>query len=414
MSRLGGATATAVGRVATPVTRLLASDPVSFVLVVAGIYCLAAWFPGSLQIGALALIVGTMPRLRRPVHIAWPLVAFVAWAALSSTWSLSPSSTLAEVVKLGSLALGATLVANTWSLRRVAMALATALGVVSLASLLVLVLTPGAAVEADGALRGVAPHPNSLGFTAALGTLSALSLVFDRSRPRLVWLALSVLNGVTLWLSTSMTALASMLVAATVASVVWFVGTRRNDLRPLTGVGTIAAVGAVAVAVGSNLGALTRLVGRDPTFTGRTDIWALMLSLIAERPMLGYGVGAAWSEESPFRVLVQRELGFAFVSAHNGLLDLALEAGFVGVLLLVPWVTVTLVRCMAAPPRRPGVWWALASGTYLAVANIAETYITHAFAWTVLCVLGTALGRPSATGTTPEDAPGLTYDKEIR
>lgn len=414
MNRLGDATVAAVERVASPLTRVVASDPVSFALVAFGIYCLAAWFPGSLQIGAVALIAGTLLQLRRPVRIAWPVVAFIAWAALSATWSLSASATLAETVKLGSLALAATLLANTWSLRRVAMALAVALGVVSLASLLLWVLTPGAVVEADGALRGVAPHPNSLGFTAALGTLSALSLLVDRGRLRLFWLALTVLNGATLWLSTSMTALASMAVAAAVASVAWFVGTRRADLRPMTGVGTLAAVGAVAVALGSNLAALTRLVGRDPTFTGRTDIWALMLQMVAERPWIGYGVGAVWAEGSPFHALVQRELGFAFVTAHNGLIDLTLEAGLFGALLLVPWALVTFVRHLCASRRLPGAWWALAVCTYLAVANVAETYITHAFAWTVLCLLGTSVLGRDAAGTAVPDATDPLYPKEIR
>ena len=69
---------------------------------------------------------------------------------------------------------------------------------------------------------------------------------------------------------------------------------------------------------------------RDETLTGRTDIWQLAL-LIAERhPILGAGFGGYW--------VTGNEISEAFsgyLTAHNGLLDVYIEIGIVGIILLL-------------------------------------------------------------------------------
>ena len=37
------------------------------------------------------------------------------------------------------------------------------------------------------------------------------------------------------------------------------------------------------------------LLGKDTTLTGRTELWDAVVSLIKERPFLGYGYRAMWS-----------------------------------------------------------------------------------------------------------------------
>ena len=57
--------------------------PMTHLLYVAGIFCLAAWFPASIQIGALLIIVGSFGRLRRPVAIPWAVLIFIGWIGAS-------------------------------------------------------------------------------------------------------------------------------------------------------------------------------------------------------------------------------------------------------------------------------------------------------------------------------------------
>ena len=44
------------------------------------------------------------------------------------------------------------------------------------------------------------------------------------------------------------------------------------------------------------LGALTRLLPLDPTFTGRSAIWEFALAAVAEKPMIGHGYAAFWDD----------------------------------------------------------------------------------------------------------------------
>lgn len=75
---------------------------------------------------------------------------------------------------------------------------------------------------------------------------------------------------------------------------------------------------------------LTSLLHRDETFTGRTEIWLMGLNIAKQHPILGTGFGGYWVSGN--------EMSDAFsgtLTAHNGLLDVYIETGFVGVTILL-------------------------------------------------------------------------------
>ncbi|WDR04238.1 O-antigen ligase family protein [Devosia algicola] len=73
--------------------------------------------------------------------------------------------------------------------------------------------------------------------------------------------------------------------------------------------------------------------GKDPTLTGRTELWATGLSFIAERPLQGLGYRAFWvsgfapAEELWAMFLVPSGAGFNF---HNTYISNAVEIGLIG------------------------------------------------------------------------------------
>lgn len=73
-----------------------------------------------------------------------------------------------------------------------------------------------------------------------------------------------------------------------------------------------------------------RALGRDPSLTGRTVIWQLVLDQKTDQ-MLGNGFYTFWSSE---RGKAVTEAFKQINSAHNGYLELYLDGGFVGNLLL--------------------------------------------------------------------------------
>ncbi len=81
-----------------------------------------------------------------------------------------------------------------------------------------------------------------------------------------------------------------------------------------------------AVAGESPVALVARLLGRDPTLTGRTDlIWSELIPLSLKNPVLGVGYGAFW---------IRPIFEFPINQAHNGYLDVFIELGAVGLVLL--------------------------------------------------------------------------------
>jgi exopolysaccharide production protein ExoQ len=73
---------------------------------------------------------------------------------------------------------------------------------------------------------------------------------------------------------------------------------------------------------------LVSSMGRDMTFTGRTNIWQELLNLQIN-PILGTGFLNIWSDARYLDTLP----GFATHSAHNGYLEIYLDGGLIAVLL---------------------------------------------------------------------------------
>lgn len=71
---------------------------------------------------------------------------------------------------------------------------------------------------------------------------------------------------------------------------------------------------------------IIRALGRDPTLTGRTDIWKLVMEQKTD-PLLGMGYYTFWDSEKGLAVV---EAYKHINSAHNGFLEVYLDCGLVG------------------------------------------------------------------------------------
>lgn len=104
---------------------------------------------------------------------------------------------------------------------------------------------------------------------------------------------------------------------------------RRYLLRAATVGGLLLFVGAGLVR--SLVAAGISASGRDLTLTGRTDLWADLLDIAAETPIFGVGYGSFWIGNT--HNLWERHLWMP-TQGHNGYIDVYLELGAVGLLVL--------------------------------------------------------------------------------
>jgi O-Antigen ligase len=105
----------------------------------------------------------------------------------------------------------------------------------------------------------------------------------------------------------------------------------------------------VAPVAAMSFDSLLAFMGKDSTLTGRTDIWGYVIPYIYQRPWLGWGYAAFWSTLNPAAWEIANALRWYSPEAHNGLLEILLSGGLVGVVwfayLLVRTVRLSL-RCM--------------------------------------------------------------------
>ena len=133
--------------------------------------------------------------------------------------------------------------------------------------------------------------------------------------------------------SKSSTSLAALFVGVFVCLLVRFQVIRSN----IRSIGILALIAIFVFAVLEMLfgivGIVIEMLGRDTTVTGRAPLWALLVDLGLQRPVLGYGYGGFWTGER-FDI-VYDAFKLTIHIGHNGYLETFVEAGFVGLFLLV-------------------------------------------------------------------------------
>jgi exopolysaccharide production protein ExoQ len=189
---------------------------------------------------------------------------------------------------------------------------------------------------------GITTHKNELGQLAMTGGIySVFELIRNWRRRRIVvkviYLSFLVLI---LWIlkgptnHRSNTAIFGLIVGS--ALLLWcqlfqhrVANLRRYLLRAATVGGLLLFVGAGLVR--SLVAAGISASGRDLTLTGRTDLWADLLDIAAETPIFGVGYGSFWIGNT--HNLWERHL-WGPTQGHNGYIDVYLELGAVGLLIL--------------------------------------------------------------------------------
>jgi len=80
----------------------------------------------------------------------------------------------------------------------------------------------------------------------------------------------------------------------------------------------------------------TESLGKDPNLTGRTILWTLSVPHIASRPILGYGLDSFWYDPAgPAKELRDASGWYEAPNAHNGIINLWIDMGLIGVLLFL-------------------------------------------------------------------------------
>ena len=142
--------------------------------------------------------------------------------------------------------------------------------------------------NSKGDWDGLGTQKNSLGNHGLLAVMVFIIAARTFRRFRTPFYFLTLISIVLLVGSQSKTSLGAGLITA--ASFVVFVVYRAR--KTLVGAVTIALVTGAAITVAfvtANLEEVTGRFGKDPSFTGRTDLWVEVIRAIERKPWLGFG-----------------------------------------------------------------------------------------------------------------------------
>jgi O-antigen ligase len=359
----------------------------------------------------VACIIVTHPRgFSRIARRALPALALVGLACLSTFWSIDPSLSLRRGVSLLAPTAVGIVITLRFGTREFLRLLALSLGIAAIFSIVVALLLPAQGVMYFGAWNGVYENKNSLGRAMALEVAALALVALDAKRYRmLAWLGVAGTLGL-VFLSGSIGSL--MAAVAVLILLPFFRALRLRLTTTLAVCATSILLGAILITVVlSNPEPVFALLGRDPTLTGRTEIWAAALVSIAERPWLGYGHNAFWQGWAGPSIELVSAIGWESPNSHNGLVDLWLELGLVGVLTFLLGLGIAARRAILGARRTATAagLWPLAFLTFLVVMNFSTSTIMlqHSLYWILFVAvmsstLLTELSERSSPGGEPE------------
>lgn len=305
--------------------------------------------------------------------IGAPLLVLLALCMLSVTWAELPS-----VVFRRSVALAGTFAVGLYAgmcldERQIVQVLIRSTWVLLLASFVIAAVWPEAGLDPEGRLRGVTAHKNALGVMAAMGLLALAASLADPQREqgavsRLGFLALCVASLVLSDSATPVPVLGFALLVLVIA----------RAASPRSAVPSLLLLAATAVAIlvpffAAELGAIAALFGRNDDFSGRTFVWAYSIELLQHHLVLGWGFGGFWNGEAALVFL--RWAHFPVTHAHNGFLQLGLDAGVAGLVLFVAALLsfASRARELLKTDLAYGHWFVFAYAAFYLAGNVTES-----------------------------------------
>jgi len=246
-----------------------------------------------------------------------------------------------------------------------------------------------------GEWQGIYAQKNELGRIMALGFLIYL-LRFKFSRPRQI--RYLFLAGFMLTLVCFAQSATSLVVCLSVPAVLW--GTKfaitpsRHPVRRIFLVMSLPV--SLLLASFVYFEQITNALGRDAGLTGRAALWALVTEAIQEQPFLGYGYEAFWRGGGYRADEIWKAFGEFLYFSHNGILEVWLALGLLGVIVVVGAVCVLSWRALRLIRGRSSLAtvWPWLFLWYLFVVNLTDDYLLRFHTLQTILFFVVVLGMP--------------------
>jgi O-antigen ligase len=344
---------------------------------------------------ALTLLAGGIGRFRPSLSLA----ALALLALASVFWSAAPDQTFREALLLIATGLLYAALAGAYDAPALILTLRNTLVAAIAVGLGLYLCGAPAAISLDRSADTLLGLPGLTGlfehkvFAGVLALIAIVLVLRHPFRRRGLNAGAIVLAAAFLLLSDSRSAL--VLAGLAVPLLLFFRLRRDGDGGRQLSLALAFATLALGAAVLLGIEPLLGLLGRSADLTGRTPIWASALSLIDQRPWLGWGYGSIFGPDG-----AMASLGLAIGRGnwttphfHNDYLQLLVELGPLGPVLFIAALAGVLLRPATGDTAR------LVLGLLLVYAAVGEIFSAQKLGWLLLVFF--ACGRQAASVPAP-------------
>jgi exopolysaccharide production protein ExoQ len=363
----------------------------------------------GLIVAAVAVLVNRQKAVARIVHENGPMLFFLFYCAFSTIWSDYPDVALKRWIRLlGDFTMVLIVLTDrdrSGAIKRVLSCVGIALFPVSI---MLNKYYPEFSVYYDPwtgrqFFSGVGADKNMLGMTClvyGIGMLWRLVTTYQepkgRERTRRL-IAQGAVVAMVLYLFKSADSMSSESCFIMAGGLIVATSFSRIARKPL-----IVHL-MVAIVVGASFGILFlhiggdaafKQMGRNPTLTGRTEIWAALMQF-SGNPLFGTGFDSFWMGERMKRMWAL-DLLDGVNEAHNGYLEIYLNLGWIGLSLLAAFIVTGYRNILAALRHEPNIG-RIRLGLFVAVLVYSFTeagFRTNSSVWLAFLLSITAVPSP--------------------
>lgn len=256
----------------------------------------------------------------------------LGWLLISCRWSMNPNSQkLANDVIINSIM--GLYMASRFTLREIMPMAALGFGITIGMNFLFCLAFPQFGIQVglqEGSWRGMLVQKNSLARLVVFAAIPFLCFVFSGIKQHRLWYWIGlVICSIIIVLSNSKTGLLIFLMMKVLIPVFQKMRSRSYYALPMFIAVLLLASMTTLLLVGNYEAILTGL-GRDPSLSGRTEIWEAMGEKIMQRPLTGYGYAGFWMAREGESIDIWYRSKDLPPHGHNGYLNLSLDLGLVG------------------------------------------------------------------------------------
>ncbi|MEZ5935260.1 MAG: O-antigen ligase family protein [Alphaproteobacteria bacterium] len=294
------------------------------------------------------------------IAAVWPVALMVAIAWLSTTWSVDPETTPRRCIALTITTLMGIYLFVRFDLHDLLKFLVAVFAIIIVGSLVWVVAFPTYGIHGDaghaGAWRGIFFHKNANGRVMVFALAAFIAAWVDGRINRGLLGILTLLAIANLLGSSSKTALLACLalIMGVIATNMMRGAAVRSALITLT---VFAVVWHAGLFIFFSYEAILELLGRDPTLTGRTELWAFTIGEGLKRPFTGFGYDAFWFGDNSPGARIALEWGISH--AHNSWIEVFINLGLPMIVLLAITLATGLFRAVVLARYYPDLTPAL-------------------------------------------------------